>query len=237
MKIGLIGRKQGMSQIFDKEGNRVPVTVLVVGPCVVTQVKTKDKDGYCAVQIAFEDKRPQSTRKSDTGHFKKAGITARKNVREFRVTEKEIDQFKVGMVLSPENFQVGDLVDVEGVTKGRGFQGVIKRHGYKGFDMTHGTHEMRRATGSVGQRTHPGRIIAGKGMAGHMGDEKMTVQNIRVVEVNAENNALLLRGSVPGHKRAVVLVRHAIKRNLAKRDLKAAGGETAPAEATTEANA
>jgi large subunit ribosomal protein L3 len=219
-----------MTQIFDEAGNRQPVTVVTLGPCIVTQLKTPERDGYAAVQIAFEDKKKQRAKKPEVGHFKKADTTVKRFVREFRVTPEELTKFKLGMELKADIFQVGDTVDVVGTSKGKGFQGVLKRHHFGGFPATHGTHEVRRASGSVGMRTWPAKVIRGKRMAGHMGDEQVTVQNLKVLEVNAAENALVIRGSLPGHKRAMIQVSLAVKRPVPKREFKGAGAPEASAD-------
>lgn len=207
MALGLIGKKIGMTQVFAKGGELVPVTVILAGPCTVVQKRTPDKDGYSALQLGFGEKKAQRMTKAEREHRKKAGKMV-SIVREFRDgAELEVGaEVKVG-----DLFKAGDLVDVTGVSKGRGYQGVIKRHGFSGFPATHGTHEYFRHGGSIGNRTHPGRVFKNKRMAGQMGNERVTMQNLAVVDVRAEDNVLLVRGAVPGGKNGLLIIRPAIQ--------------------------
>lgn len=206
-EMGLIGKKIGMTQVFAKGGELVPVTVILAGPCTVVQKRTAEKDGYEAVQLGFGEKKAQRMTKAEREHRKKAGKMVA-TLREFRGgTDLEVG----GEVKVADLFKEGDLVDVTGVSKGRGFQGVIKRHGFSGFPATHGTHEYFRHGGSIGNRTHPGRIFKNKRMAGHMGAERVTTQNLAVVAVRPDDNVLLLRGAVPGSRNGLVFVRPAVK--------------------------
>jgi large subunit ribosomal protein L3 len=207
---GLIGKKIGMTQVFSADGTVVPVTVIQTGPCVVVQKKEAAKDGYDALQIGFGSRKAQRVNKPDQGHFAKAGKGAFQVLREFR-TEK-VAEYELGQeIKAADLFKTGDLVDVAGISKGRGFAGVMKRWSFAGFPGSHGTHEYFRHGGSIGNRSYPGRVFKGKRMAGHWGDERISVQNLEVVEVRPDNNLLLLKGSVPGAERGVLLIRQALK--------------------------
>jgi large subunit ribosomal protein L3 len=201
---GLIGRKIGMTSIFDENGKNIPCTVIECGPCVVTQVRTKELDGYEAIQLGFDDKTEKHSIKAELGHFKKAGTVAKKKVVEFKGFETE---YKLGDVIAVDLFAEGEFVDVVGVSKGKGFQGVVKRHGFGGVGQsTHGQHNRLRAPGSVGASSYPSRVFKGMRMAGRMGGENVTVQNLRVLKVVAEKNLLLVKGAIPGHKNSYVIV-------------------------------
>jgi large subunit ribosomal protein L3 len=203
---GLIGRKLGMTQIFDDAGVVHPVTVIECGPNVVTQVKTTESDGYQAVQLGFGiDKR---LNKPEQGHRKSSGYMSR-TLRE--VKADEVSEFEVGQVLKVDTFSNGELVDVTGTSKGKGFQGAMKRHGFSGAQKTHGQSDRWRAPGSIGTSATPGRVFKGKKMAGHTGHERVTVQNLKVLRVDVERNVLLVEGSVPGPTNGVVLIRRAVK--------------------------
>ncbi|MGE0824264.1 MAG: 50S ribosomal protein L3 [Candidatus Binatia bacterium] len=206
--IGLIGRKIGMSQIFAANGTLVPVTVIEAGPCTIVQKKTDDKDGYSAVQLGFGRQKTQRSTKSLIGHCQKANAEPFALLREFRTND--IDLYEVGSVVSTELFSPGEVVDVIGKTKGRGYSGVIKRHGMRGFPKTRGTHEYRRHGGAIGNRSYPGRIFKGKRMAGQYGNERVTARNLRIVDVRAENNLLLVQGAVPGARGGIVLIRKTV---------------------------
>jgi large subunit ribosomal protein L3 len=203
---GLLGRKLGMTQIFDARGETVPVTVLEVGPCVVTQILTEEKNGYSAVQLGFGHKKRLN--EPERGHLKASGAQSR-HLREMKNDGAEA--YEVGQTLKADFFEVGDLVDVTGTSKGKGFAGVIKRHGFAGGPKTHGQSDRWRAPGSIGATTTPGRVFKGQRMAGRMGHDRVTVQNLRVVRVDAERNLLLVEGSVPGPNEGLLLVRRAIK--------------------------
>lgn len=205
---GLLGRKIGMTQIFSSGGEVIPVTVIEAGPCVVTQIRTQDQDGYEAVQIGFGDIKPKSLTKPQQGHLKGAGRLVR-YLREFEADDPE--EHQVGDVLNVDLFSVGQIVDVTGTSKGRGFQGVMKRHGFRGGPKTHGQSDRARAPGSIGAGTTPGRVWKNTRMAGRMGNKRVTVQNLQVVEVLPEQHLLLVRGSVPGAKNGLLLVRRAVK--------------------------
>ena len=201
---GLIGRKIGMTSIFDEKGKNIPCTVIEAGPCVVTQVRTKGVDGYEALQLGFDDKNEKHSTKAAVGHFKKAGTVAKKKVVEFKYFE---EQFKLGTVLTVDLFEEGEYVDVQGVSKGKGFQGVVKRHGFGGVGQaTHGQHNRLRAPGSVGASSYPSRVFKGMRMAGRMGTDNVTVQNLVVLKVVAEKNLLVVKGCVPGHTNSYVII-------------------------------
>jgi large subunit ribosomal protein L3 len=201
---GLIGRKIGMTSIFDEKGKNIPCTVLEVGPCVVTQVRTKAVDGYDALQLGFDDKTEKRASNAAVGHFKKANTAPKKKVVEFQNFEEE---YKLGDIITVEHFKEGEFVDVSGTSKGKGFQGVVKRHGFGGVGQsTHGQHNRLRAPGSIGAASYPARVFKGMRMAGQMGNEKVKVQNLSVLKVNTEKNLLVLKGCVPGHKNSYVIV-------------------------------
>ena len=201
---GLIGRKIGMTSLFDENGKNIPCTVIETGPCVVTQVRTEEIDGYKALQLSFDDKKAKSSNKALDGHFKKAGTTAKRKVVEFQDFDEE---YSLGDQLTVELFKEGEFVDVSATSKGKGFQGVVKRHGFAGVGQaTHGQHNRLRAPGSIGAASYPARVFKGMRMAGRMGGEKVTVQNLRVLKVVAEKNLLVVKGAVPGHKNAYVII-------------------------------
>ncbi|MFL2639528.1 MAG: 50S ribosomal protein L3 [Flavobacteriaceae bacterium] len=202
---GLIGKKIGMTSIYDESGKNLPCTVVEVGPCFVTQIKTREIDGYDSVQLGFYDKNEKQTNKSETGHFKKSKSPVKQRLIEFQNFEEEL---KLGDKLTVEHFIEGEYVDVSGTSKGKGFQGVVKRHGFAGVGQaTHGQHNRLRAPGSIGAASYPARVFKGMKMAGRMGGEKITVQNLKVLKVVAEKNLLVLKGSVPGHKNSFVTIR------------------------------
>jgi len=201
---GLIGKKVGMTSIFDDQGKNIPCTVIEVGPCVVTQVRTDEVDGYNALQLGFDDKKEKQTTKALKGHFKKAGTVAKKRVAEFNGFDKE---YKLGDVITVDLFEEGEFVDVTGTSKGKGFQGVVKRHGFGGVGQaTHGQHNRLRAPGSVGAASYPARVFKGMRMAGRMGGDTVKVQNLRVLKVVADKNLLVVKGAVPGHKNSYVII-------------------------------
>lgn len=206
---GILGKKLGMTQVFASDGTRIPVTVVEAGPCVVLQKKSEDRDGYKALQLGFGPKKTHRTNKPMMGHFKAAGKGAFYSLRE--VSADNIDDVNVGDEVRCDIFSDGEFVDVAGTSKGKGFQGVIKRWGFSGGRSSHGSMFHRRP-GAIGASAYPGRVFKGKKMAGQMGNEKVTVQNLQVVEVRPEQNLLLVRGAVPGAKNDVVLIRRAIKK-------------------------
>jgi large subunit ribosomal protein L3 len=202
---GLIGRKLGMTRLFDEEGAAVPVTVIQAGPCPVVQVKTVETDGYEAIQVGFGERKEKHSTRATRGHAAKAGLDGAPRVlREFRVSDA--GEYEAGQELTVESFEVGQRVKVTGTTKGRGFQGVVKRHGFAGRPGGHG-HPMSRNPGSIGPGTDPSRVIKGKKLPGQMGDKRKTIRNLRVERVDAERNLIFLRGSVPGARNATVLIR------------------------------
>jgi len=201
---GLIGKKIGMTSIFDENGKNIPCTVIEAGPCVVTQVRTEEVDGYKALQLGFDDKAEKRAKKAEAGHFKKAGASPKKKVVEFKYFEVE---HKLGDTISVDLFKEGEYVDVSATSKGKGFQGVVKRHGFAGVGQaTHGQHNRLRAPGSIGQSSTPSKVYKGMKMAGRMGGERVTVQNLIVMKVVPEKNLLVLKGCVPGHKNAYVTI-------------------------------
>ena len=201
---GLIGRKIGMTSIFDENGKNIPCTVIEAGPCVVTQVRTNEVDGYEALQLGFDDKTEKHATKADLGHFKKAGTSAKKKVVEFQGFESD---YKLGDNITVSVFAEGEFVDVQGVSKGKGFQGVVKRHGFGGVGQaTHGQHNRLRAPGSVGASSYPSRVFKGMRMAGRMGGENVKVQNLRVLKVISEKNLLVVKGAIPGCKNSFVII-------------------------------
>ena len=201
---GLIGKKIGMTSIFDENGKNIPCTVIQAGPCVVTQVRTEEVDGYSALQLGFDDKAEKRAAKAELGHYKKAGASPKKKVVEFRDFEGE---YKLGDSIGVDLFVEGEFVDVVGTSKGKGFQGVVKRHGFAGVGQaTHGQHNRLRAPGSIGAASTPSKVVKGLRMAGRMGGERVTVQNLRVLKVVPEKNLIVVKGAVPGHKNAYVTV-------------------------------
>ena len=210
MMKGLIGKKIGMTQIFDESGLAVPVTLIEAGPCYVTQVRQPERDGYNAVQLGFGEVKPKRLTGGQLGHLKTSELPPLRFLREFRVKDSEVsegDKLEVGEV-----FSVGDQVDVVVTSKGKGFQGAVKRHGFRGGPTTHGQSDKQRATGSIGMGTTPGRVFKGKKMPGHMGSERVTVQNLQVAYVDADRNLLGVRGAVPGSKGGVLMIKEARKR-------------------------
>ena len=202
---GLIGKKIGMTSIFDENGKNIPCTVIEAGPCVVTQVRTNEIDGYEAVQLGFDDKTEKSATKAEIGHAKKAGTSVKRKVAEFQGFDKE---YSLGDTITVEHFAEGEFVDVAATSKGKGFQGVVKRHGFAGVGQaTHGQHNRLRAPGSIGAASYPARVFKGMKMAGRMGGETVKVENLRVLKVVAEKNLIVIKGCVPGHKNAYVIIR------------------------------
>jgi large subunit ribosomal protein L3 len=201
---GLIGKKLGMTRIFDEKGNDVQVSVIQTGPCYVTEIRTKDRHGYEALQLGFEEKRDKSVKKPERGHFAKSGVKPMRFVREFRTYD--VNQFKLGDAIKADVFQVGDKVKVIGISKGKGFQGVVKRHHFGGGPVTHGQSDRMRAPGSLGGSSYPSRVLKGLRMAGRMGGDRVTVRNMKVVRVDAENNIVMVRGGIPGAKNGMVVI-------------------------------
>ena len=209
MKKGLIGKKIGMTQIFDEAGNVIPVTVVEAGPCTVTQIKTVENDGYQAVQVGFGDVKVSRVNKPMKGHFDKADVAPKKTLKEFRL--ESIDGIEVGNILKADTFEVGEIVDVKGTSKGHGTAGAIKRWNFSRLRMTHGTGPNHRHAGSLGACSSPSRVFKGKKMAGHYGHEAVTVQNLKVVKVDAESNLIAIKGAIPGPKGGIVVIADAVK--------------------------
>lgn len=207
--IGLLGRKVGMTQIYDEAGSALPVTVIQVGPCVVTELRTKEKDGYSAVQLGFMDRPERKTSKPLAGQFKKSGVSPKRFLREIRT--EALEGLRVGQELKVDQFEAGDFVDVEGISIGRGFQGVVKRHHFRGGPKTHGS-MFGRVAGSIGASSFPSRVVKGMKMPGQMGNQRVTIQNLKVVRVDPENHLLIVRGGVPGTEAGYLIVRNALKR-------------------------
>jgi large subunit ribosomal protein L3 len=209
MKKGLIGKKIGMTQIFDETGNAIPVTVVEAGPCVVTQKKTIENDGYEAIQVGFGDVKVNRVNKPMKGHFDKADVAPKKTLKEFRL--EDITAVNVGDILKADTFATGDIVDVKGTSKGHGTAGAIKRWNFSRLRMTHGTGPNHRHAGSLGACSSPSRVFKGKKMAGHYGHEAVTVQNLKVVKVDVENNLIAIKGAIPGPKGGIVVIADAVK--------------------------
>ncbi len=200
---GLIGKKIGMTSVYSAEGKNIPCTVIEAGPCVVTQIKTVEKDGYEAVQVAYDDKREKHTSSSLLGHFKKAGVTPKRKLAEF----KQFGECNLGETLTVDAFADGDWVDITGISKGKGFQGVVKRHGFGGVGgQTHGQHNRQRKPGSLGASSYPSRVFKGKRLPGQTGGEQVKVLNLKVLKVIPENNLLLVKGSIPGAKGSYLII-------------------------------
>ena len=214
MKKAIIGKKVGMTQIFDESGKVIPVTVVEAGPCVVTQKKTVETDGYVAVQLGFEDIKESKLTKPEAGHLKKAGVEAKKHLKEFQL--ENAAELNVGDVIKADTFAAGDWIDVTGISKGHGYQGVVKRHGAHRTDMTHGGGPVHRHAGSMGASSHQSRIFPGKIGAGQMGNEQVTIENLEVVKVDAELNMIVIRGAIPGPKGGLVYIRNTVKNHKVK---------------------
>ena len=201
---GLLGKKIGMTSVFSAEGKNLPCTVIEVGPCVVTQIKTMDTDGYDAIQLGFQNKKDKHTPKPEAGHFKKAGVTPKRHLAEFKNFEAT---YQLGDVITVDFLAGTNFVDVVGTSKGKGFQGVVRRHGFSGVgESTHGQHNRLRAPGSVGACSYPAKVFKGTRMAGQLGNKRVTVQNLEVIKIMPENNLLLVKGSVPGCKGSILLI-------------------------------
>ncbi len=214
MQKAIIGKKVGMTQIFDESGKVIPVTVVEAGPCVVTQKKTVETDGYTAVQLGFEDIKEHKLSKPEAGHLKKAGVEAKRHLKEFRLDNAA--DMNVGDVVKADVFAAGDKIDVTCISKGHGYQGVIKRHGAHRTDMTHGGGPVHRHAGSMGASSHQSRIFPGKIGAGQMGNEQVTIENLDIVQVDAELNMIAIRGAIPGPKGGLVFIRNTVKNNKVK---------------------
>lgn len=216
---GILGKKVGMTQIFDESGEAIPVTVIEAGPCFVAQVKTVERDGYSAVQMGFEETKPKRLTRPQLQHLQKSTLPALRYLREFQMKAEDIVHFelKEGKKVTVDIFEEGEFVDVTGTSKGRGFAGVVKRHGFRGGPITHGQSDRVRTPGSIGACTTPGRVFKGKRMPGRMGNERVTAQGLKVVMVDAERNLLAVRGAVPGAKNGLVMIRQARKTQLLKK--------------------
>jgi large subunit ribosomal protein L3 len=204
---GLLGKKLGMTQIFDEAGKVFPVTVVEAGPCYVTQIKTDVDDGYSAIQLGYDDKKEKHTTNPMKGHFQKAGVQSKRLLREFRVENTE--DVELGQAFGPDVFEVGDVINVTGTSKGKGFQGVVKRYNFAGGPKTRGQSNRWRAPGSIGQSASPSKVFKGHKMGGRMGNDRVTVKNLTVVGVDTERNLLLIEGAVPGHNDGYVMIRRA----------------------------
>ena len=214
---GILGKKVGMTQVFSERGEAIPVTVIEAGPCFVAQVKTVEQDGYTAVQLGFEETKPTRLTQPQLKHLQKSNLPALRHLRELRIADDELASFEEGQKLTVDIFEEGEMVDVTGTSKGRGFAGVVKRYGFRGGPKTHGQSDRLRAPGSVGACTTPGRVFKGKRMPGRMGGERVTTQGLQVVLVDPERNLLALRGAVPGSKNGLLLIREARKTQLRKK--------------------
>ncbi|MBN2145478.1 MAG: 50S ribosomal protein L3 [Candidatus Aureabacteria bacterium] len=211
MKLGLIGRKIGMTQLFNENGNHVPLTVIQAGPCVVIQKKTTKSDRYNAIQLGFEEKKEKLTSKPLTGHFSKAGLKPKKILMEMRLNDQDIEKYNVGDSITIEKLEGCKFVDVTGTTKGRGFTGVAKRHGFQTPKKSHGTHDAFRHGGSLGSR-FPQRVVPGRKMAGHYGNERVTIQNLQVHSIRKDDHLILVEGAVPGPNNSIVIIKPALKK-------------------------
>ena len=209
MNKGLIGKKIGMTQIFDEKGNVIPVTVIECGPCVVAQKKTAENDGYDAIQLGFMDAKAKHMTKAEQGHFEKNGLQLKKHLKEFRYDDCSV--YNVGDVITVDTFAAGEKVDITGMTKGHGYSGVVKRWNCHKLRMTHGVGPVHRQPGSMGANSSPSRIFKNKKMAGQYGNEQVTVQNLKVVKIDSENNLIAVKGAVPGAKNGIVFVRNSVK--------------------------
>ena len=209
MKKAIIGKKLGMTQIFDEAGNMIPVTVIEAGPCPVTQKKTVETDGYNAVQLGFSDMKETKTNKALKGHFAKTGVTPKRHLKEFRL--EDAASIEAGTVITADTFAAGEKVDVTGITKGRGYTGAVKRWGNATLRMTHGTGPIHREVGSMGANSSPSRVFKNKKMAGQYGNEQVTVLNLAVVKVDAEKNLIAVKGAVPGARGGIVFIRDSVK--------------------------
>lgn len=211
MSIGLVGRKCGMTRVFTEDGASIPVSVIEVTPNLVTQLKTSETDGYTAVQVTTGERRASRVTKQLAGHFAKAKVAAGRGLWEFRLSDSDKVELSLGDQVTVELFKAGDIVDVTGTSKGKGFAGTVKRYNFRTQDMTHGNSRSHRVPGSIGQNQSPGRVFKGKKMCGHMGDERVTVGNLEVIRVDVERNALLIKGAIPGAPGGNVIVRPGVK--------------------------
>lgn len=208
--LGIIGKKIGITHIFKEDGNFVPVTVVQAGPCSVVQTKTEKTDGYNAIQLGFGDIKEKKVKKPQLGHFKKVNLTPKKILHEFRLGPQEIEEINIGQELNTSIFKKGECVDVTGTSKGKGFAGVMKRHGFHGAPASHGRHYFRRHGGSIGSR-YPQHVRKGTRMAGRMGNEQVTVQNLEIADIRPEDNLILIKGAIPGNNKGFVLIKKTVK--------------------------
>ena len=206
---GLLGKKLGMTQIFDENNHVVPVTVVEAGPCVITQIRTQETDGYTAIQIAYGDIDPRKVKKPQAGHFNKAGVTPRRHVAEIRMDD--VSGYELGQEITANIFDGITFVDVTGITKGKGFAGGMKRHGFAGQGAGHGNHASHRRVGGIGACATPGRVFKGKRMAGRMGQDRVTTQNLKIQKIDADANLILIKGAIPGNRGGIVTVKTAVK--------------------------
>jgi large subunit ribosomal protein L3 len=214
---GILGKKVGMTQIFDERGEVIPVTVIEAGPCFVAQIKSVDRDGYSAVQLGFDEVKPKRLNRPQLQHLRKSELPPLRTVREIRLQDDDLATFEEGQKVTVDLFEVGEYVDVTGTSKGRGFAGVVKRHGFRGGPKTHGQSDRLRAPGSIGACTTPGRVFKGKRMPGRMGGDRVTVQGLKIEMVDSERNLLAVRGAVPGAKNGLLIIRQARKTRLMKK--------------------
>ena len=210
---GLVGKKLGMTQVFNPDGSLIGVTALEVGPCVVVQKRTMEKDGYTALQLGFDEKPERKANRPEMGHVNKAQTTPKRVLKEFRVSNEVLEQYEVGQTISADVLAPGQMVDMTGLSIGKGFTGVMKRWGFHGGKATHGVHEVYRHGGSLGQNMTPGRVMKGKKMAGHQGNKRITVQNVEVMRVFSDDNLVFVKGPIPGGKNSIVSIRPAIKKS------------------------
>ena len=210
---GLVGKKLGMTQVFDPDGSLIGVTAIEVGPCVVVQKRTMEKDGYTALQLGFDEKPERKANRPEMGHFTNAKTTPKRVLKEFRVSDEVLDQYEVGQVLGADALTPGQKVDMTGLSIGKGFTGVMKRYGFRGAKATHGVHEAFRHGGSLGQCQTPGRVMRGKKMAGHQSNKRITLQNVEIMRVFADDNLVFVKGPIPGGKNSIVSIRPAVKQS------------------------
>jgi large subunit ribosomal protein L3 len=214
---GILGKKVGMTQVFDDRGEVIPVTVIEAGPCFVAQIKTVERDGYAAVQLGFDETKPKRLTQPQLKHLQKSNLPALRFLREIQLSADELANFEEGQTVTVDIFEQGEFVDIVGTSKGRGFAGVVKRHGFRGGPKTHGQSDRLRAPGSIGACTTPGRVFKGKRMPGRMGGERVTAQGLKVVLVDPERNLLAVKGAVPGAKNGLLLIQQARKTQLRKK--------------------
>jgi len=216
---GILGKKVGMTQVFDESGEVIPVTIIEAGPCFVTQKKTVKQDGYTAIQLGFKEVKPKRLTQPQRGHLRKNNLPPLRYLREIRMSEGDLEDYEEGQKISIGIFEVGEIVDVVGTSKGRGFAGVVKRHGFRGGPKTRGQSDRHRAPGSIGQTTTPGRVFKGKRMAGRMGNQRVSVQDLQVVLVDPQRNLLAVKGSVPGARNGLLLIKEARKTTVMRKKM------------------